>query len=89
MKTDTLRHALHDWTDIDVAQFYLAVSLGIMQSYVSFSQVKGAFWTDNPVANTLVEILDSLRKANILEKRDEPDYQYRWNPDFKGSWERN
>jgi hypothetical protein len=25
--------------------------------------------------------------AGVLEKRDEPDFQYRWNPAFRGSWE--
>jgi hypothetical protein len=25
----------------------------------------------------------------VLEFREEPDNQYRWNPDFWGSWERD
>jgi hypothetical protein len=32
-------------------------------------------------------MLEQMTTAEILEKRDEPDDQYRWNPDFRGSWE--
>jgi hypothetical protein len=35
----------------------------------------------------LGHILEELVQEGILEKRDEPDYQYRWNPAFRGSWE--
>ncbi len=88
MQTSPLKQALKDWTDIDVAQFYLAVSLGIMGYDVSFpSEAKSVFWTNNPVGNATYAILEALTTANVLQKRDEPDFQYRWNPDFKGYWE--
>jgi hypothetical protein len=45
------------------------------------------FWTNNKVGNSLSQMLDLLVNIGILEKRDEPDFQYRWNPVFKGTWE--
>lgn len=75
---DNLKHSLYDWTDIDVAQYRLGVVLGIFESHVSFLEVKGVFWTDNPIGNALFRILEILTETDILEKRDEPDYQYRW-----------
>ena len=88
MTTKNLKQALNHWQDIDCAQYHLAISLGLIESDVPFAtQVKHVFWTDNPIGNMLGEILDTLTKAYVLQQRDEPDYQYRWNPDFRGSWE--
>jgi hypothetical protein len=43
------------------------------------------FWSNNPVGNLLYETLESLVQVGVLESRDEPDKQYRWNPAFRGS----
>jgi hypothetical protein len=87
MAPTNLKQSLSDWTDIDIAQYRLAVSLGLMPDGAWHAGAKGVFWTDNPMGNALAAILDTLTDANVLEKRDEPDFQYRWNPDFTGSWE--
>jgi hypothetical protein len=90
METKTLKQALQDWTNIDIAQFHLAVSLGIMHPDVSFpTQAKHVFWTNNTTGNALYDIMEALTSANVLQKRDEPDFQYRWDPNFKGSWEKD
>jgi hypothetical protein len=39
------------------------------------------------MGNTLFAMLDQLVKQGVLEKRDEPDIQYRWNAAFRGGWE--
>jgi hypothetical protein len=90
MAINNLKIMLVDWVDIDFAQYYLAQSLGLMDETVTFhSDAKHVFWTDNPIGNMLANMLDELTTTNILEKRDEPDFQYRWNQDFRGSWERS
>jgi len=87
---DSLREELADWTDIDVAGFVLARRLGIIGADVQFqTHAKHVFWSEHPVGRALYRILDELVEAGVLEKRDEPDFQYRWNPAFKGSWERS
>jgi hypothetical protein len=84
----TLKEALQDWTDIDIAGYHLAQCLGLMAPNVNFQvRAKHVFWSDNLVGNMLGHILEELVQEGILEKRDEPDYQYRWNPAFRGSWE--
>ena len=85
----TLRDELADWTDIDVAGLILARRLGIIGAEVQFqTDAKHVFWSDHPVGRALYQMLDQLVEAGVLEKRDEPDFQYRWNPSFKGSWDR-
>jgi hypothetical protein len=84
----TLKTELADWRDWDVASYILSQNIGLMNTDVSLqTKAKHVFWSDNPIGNTLTEILNQLVEVGILEKRDEPDLQYRWNPEFKGSWE--
>ena len=83
-----LKGKLTEWVDWDLAAYYLAQSLGMMDETVSFAtDAKHVFWTDNPIGNMLHKILNELASSQILERRDEPDIQYRWNPTFKSSWE--
>ncbi len=44
-------------------------------------------WTDWDGAAFCLAMLGELVAAGVLENRDEPDDQYRWNPAFVGSWE--
>lgn len=88
MVLTTLKEALSNWTDADFAAYALAQCLGLMDPDVEFAtRAKHVFWAVNPVGTVLSEMLDSLAAVGVLEKRDEPSYQYRWNTEFKGSWE--
>ena len=87
MEWHTLRDGLTEWTDWDVAGFSLAVCLGLMPAQEGWGLTKPVFWSDNPIGNVLYQILDELVAIEVLERREEPDRQYRWNPRFKGSWE--
>jgi hypothetical protein len=87
MDRPTLREQLIEWTDWDGAAFCLAKSMGLMSANVRFSDAKHVFWSANPVGNALHNMLGELVVAGVLENRDEPDDQYRWNPAFVGSWE--
>ena len=49
----------------------------------SFGDTKWIFWSNNPLGNTLCGILDKLVEVGVLEFRDEPDVQFRWNAQFK------
>ena len=83
---ETLEEKLKDWTDTDVAAFHLAVCMGLMpDDFELFSgNAKHVFWSNNDVGNKLFEFLFSLVKLGILEENDDG---FRWNPNFKGSWE--
>ena len=83
----TLRSRLRDWTDIDGAMLELAHSIGLMGDEVSFGQTKHVFWSQNTTGQALGNMLNELVRAGILEYREKPDYQYRWNENFKGTWE--
>lgn len=88
MPLTTLKEALSDWTDVDGAAYELALCLGLMTPNVEFAtRAKHVFWAANPIGHMLYQMLRELEQQSILEYRDEPDYQFRWNANFKGSWE--
>jgi hypothetical protein len=88
MALTTLKEELSNWTDADFAAYALAECLGLMAPDVEFStRAKHVFWAANPIGTVLSAMLNSLVDVGVLEKRDEPSYQYRWNSKFRGSWE--
>ena len=89
MERQTLREAFSDWRDWDSAGLALAVCLGLMPPPApggGWGNAKHVFWSNHPVGNALAKILDDLAAAGVLERRDDPDIQYRWNPSFRGDW---
>lgn len=86
---DSLKQRLTCWADVDVAAYELAVVLGLMNraEHPLHSNAKHVFWSAHPVGEELVRALSRLSEVGVLERRTEPDLQYRWSPSFKGSWE--
>ncbi|MBI3651604.1 MAG: hypothetical protein HY231_11360 [Acidobacteria bacterium] len=77
-----------NWTDGDVAAFLLARSIGLMKSDIPFAtNTKHIFWANHSVGSFLFQMLDEMVKLEILEKRDDPDIQYRWNQSYLGTWD--
>jgi hypothetical protein len=83
----TLKERISDWTDWDWAAYNLGISLGLMPDAPAFGRAKHVFWGAHDVGGMLYLTLDRMVEQGILEKRDEPDFQYRWNPTFRSSWE--
>ena len=84
LQSRTLKKLLEDWTDTDVAMYFVAVSLGVAPEFEEWDfwgGKKWLFWSNNPICNTFYELLEVLTKEKILEKNEEMD-QYRWNKDF-------
>lgn len=72
------KEKLNDWTDWDIATFYLAQAVGILDTELDgFTEVKHLFWTDNEVGNTLHMMLNQLVSCGALQQREEPDIQFR------------
>jgi catechol 2,3-dioxygenase-like lactoylglutathione lyase family enzyme len=90
----TLRTFLTDWTDIDVAAHELARCLGVLPDRSRMSDAKWVYWSNGALGDELVVLLDRLVALGVLEKRDEPDYQYRVSTQFEarlgieGIWQR-
>ena len=78
IKMETLRVALADWTDFDAAAHFLAQCLGIMSSQQEMKEAKWVYWSENPLGTMLYSTLERLVELGTLEKRGEPDLQYRW-----------
>ena len=87
LEWQSLREALADWTDWDGAGYALGVSLGLMPARKGWGGAKHVFWSKHPIGSMLYEMLEQLVVAEVLETRDEPDKQYRWNPSFRGDWD--
>lgn len=79
----TLKEALHDWTDIDYAQHSLLLSIGMVKQSSTMQDYKAIYWTNNPFGDFAAKMLDDLVEIGCLLKRDEPDFQYKWNPEFQ------
>lgn len=79
----TLTAFLTDWTDIDVAAHELARCLGALPHRSAMADAKWVYWSNNPLGIELVALLDRLTVLGLLEKREEPDYQYRSAPQFR------
>ena len=49
------------------------------------------FWTDDPLADMLIGVLDQLVAANVVQTRDLDDdsEEFRWNTLYAGSWEQS
>ena len=77
----SLREALKEWQDPDVAAYRVARCLGLIGPDVSFAASKPTVFTANPVSDLLYQTLQHLVRIGALEQTgDEP--RYRWNQSF-------
>jgi len=89
---ESLKVALAEWADADVATYYLACCLGLMGpedgSFNGFHNAKHVFWSANRLGESLGHFMDELVACGVLEFDDSgTNCRYRWNRSFKGSWE--
>lgn len=86
----SLKERLADWRDWDGASYELGACLGFWVDFGAphdedlWHGVKGVMWSRNPLGESLILFLDALVAAEVLEKREEPDTAYRWNPNYEG-----
>ena len=89
-KSQSLRHTLKEWEDLDIAAYKLGCAVGIFPpedgSYFGFQSLKGLYWGANRFGESISGILDVLVKCDVLQY-DEERMKIRWNPNFKGDWE--
>jgi len=84
-----LKERLRGWISWDGAMYHLGACLGFWPDYGAppgedaWHGVKGIIWSANYLGNALGEFLDSLVQAGMLERREEPDIEFRWNPNYK------
>jgi hypothetical protein len=82
-----LRACLTEWTDFDCAARALGISIGLFTPEQDLPlTLKHVFWSRNPVGEALNAMLMELVHAGVLLYDD--DLRFKWNPDFKGTWER-
>ncbi|HMT07676.1 MAG TPA: hypothetical protein PKA82_06700 [Pyrinomonadaceae bacterium] len=83
MKTPTIRILFANWVEPDLAMHHIASLLGIIpfgDRQDAWADVKGLYNTNNPVSQSLYNLLEEATRSGVLEKNDE--YQYRWSQDF-------
>ena len=74
----SLRDRLAGWADWDEAAHALAACLGLVPAGSAMARHKSLYWSAGPAGDGLRACLDALAAAGVLERRDEPDTQYRW-----------
>jgi hypothetical protein len=87
----TLKVALADWVERDIAAYYLACSLGLMGpedgSLEGFREVKHVFCSDNHLGLALDNFMLALVTSGVLEHDDVgSNDRFKWNPSLKGGW---
>ena len=85
-----IEELFENWEDFDVAQYYLACLLGLMdydETWDEFRRVKGVFWTNNKIGNMLCNMLEKMVESKILEKNE--DSEFRWNKALEAYWLRS
>ena len=85
-----LREYLREWRDVDIVQYELACILGIIdrEKYNFHVHTKHVFWSRHELGNALFFIIRELSRAGVLEF-DEEELRVRWNPRYRGSWEKD
>jgi len=87
-----LRERLKDWCDEPHASKQIAICLGLMTDETCQSlAADDPFWTDDPLGDMLFGALDQLVAAGAVQTKemDDDSEQFRWNPFFVGSWEKD
>jgi hypothetical protein len=86
----SLKERLSDWTSWDIAMYHIGTCLGFWPefgapyNYDQWHGAKGVIWSGNPLGDALSNFIVALSEEGCLERRDEPDIEYRWNPNYKG-----
>lgn len=87
--TASLKERLADWVDWDIACYQVGACLGFWPEFGapynhdSWHGAKCVIWSANPLGDALSSLIFALSEEGCLERRDEPDIQYRWNPNYK------
>lgn len=90
----SLQERLSGWTSWDLALYHLGACLGFWPEFGApgdatgpfdpWHGIKGVIWSANALGDAMSDFVVALNKAGVLERRDEPDIEYRWNPNYKG-----
>ena len=72
-----LADELAEWTDWDFAAFLVGLNLDVLSGNFA-TDSKAVFWTKNSLGDGLHDVLLALVRAGVLERREEPDEQFRW-----------
>jgi hypothetical protein len=81
----SLREYLAEWTDPDVAMYYVGCCLGLFPppdaEKAGFLAVKGILWSSNEIEETLELVMKRLFRNGAL-LLDEEKGRYRWNESY-------
>jgi hypothetical protein len=86
----SLQERLADWTSWDIAAYHLGACLGFWPEFGAppsedpWYGCKDVIWSANPLGDAMANFIIALAEAGVLERRDEPGPEYRWNPNYKG-----
>jgi len=80
-----LRLMLKEWTDWDMAAYFLGVSLGIWKgdSVEWYERAKGGIWSTNMTSELLNGMMMDMVRLEQVEYREETEDQFRWKDDGK------
>jgi hypothetical protein len=90
----SLQERLGDWTSWDMTIYQVGACLGFWPEFGApgdatgpfgpWHGVKGVIWSDSVLGDAIADLIYDLVQEGCLERREEPDTEYRWNPKYKG-----
>ena len=86
----SLKERLAGWVDWDGACYEVGACLGFWPEFGApigedhWNGVKGVIWSANPLGDAIAYFIIALAEEGCLERREEPDIGYRWNPNYVG-----
>lgn len=74
---------MDDWVDFDAALFIIGRTLGILPlRYSDIPNAKALFWSSNPIAEVLADILMKLVEIGYILRDEETD-KFKLNDKFE------
>jgi hypothetical protein len=86
----TLKERLKGWVSWDSACYDIGVCLGFWPDFGApqdndpWHGMKDIIWSANQLGDSIAYFLDSLVEEGMLERREDNDIEFRWNPNYKG-----
>lgn len=77
---EAFKLAFSEWTDWDWASYQAGLYTGLLEPGTKYD--KGTYWSNTPIGHSCGFILLGMVHCGMLLYREEPDQQYKWNPDY-------
>jgi hypothetical protein len=87
-KYTSLKERLSVWSSWDITSYEVGACLGFWPNFGAlpgndpWHGIKGVIWSSNILGDSINVFISALVDEGMLEKRDDPDIEFRWNINY-------